>query len=99
MSQTATSQTIEFDAIALLGEALPAVETALQQGRTALRARVSTGARISNAALETEQHAAHCLSWVATYEITPADEILGRASFRQRQLWRDGKPDPANRCR
>ncbi|WP_340110426.1 acyl-CoA dehydrogenase family protein [Pikeienuella sp. HZG-20] len=51
----------------LLTEALPAVEAVLAAGRESLRARVAAGARISNAVLETEQHAAHCLAWIATY--------------------------------
>ena len=56
-----------LDAPALLAEALPTVEAAISKGREVLRARVSAGARISNKALEAEQHAAHALSWIATY--------------------------------
>ncbi|MFV0474810.1 MAG: acyl-CoA dehydrogenase family protein [Pikeienuella sp.] len=57
----------QTDAAQLLRAALPAVEAALARGRESLRAKVSAGARISNQALEAEQHAAHCLSWIATY--------------------------------
>ena len=66
MSEAALAEA-PFDAPALLAEALPAVEAAISKGRETLRARVSAGARISNKALEAEQHAAHCLSWIATY--------------------------------
>ncbi|MFN3259091.1 MAG: acyl-CoA dehydrogenase family protein [Pikeienuella sp.] len=69
MNQSALSrpEAAPFDAAVLLSEALPSVEAALEEGRAALRAKVSAGARLSNAALESEQHAAHCLAWIATY--------------------------------
>ncbi|MEX2519787.1 MAG: acyl-CoA dehydrogenase family protein [Paracoccaceae bacterium] len=69
MTQTARDArpSDDFDAAALLAEALPVVEAAVEAGRQLLRAKVSAGARLSNAALQEEQHAAHCLSWIATY--------------------------------
>ena len=68
MTEAVLAEAPAFDATALLADALPVVETAVAEGRAALRARVSAGARISNAALEGEQHAAHSLSWIATYQ-------------------------------
>ncbi len=73
-----TSAAADFDPIALLAEALPAAEATLEEGRAALRARVSAGARISNAALEAEQAAAHALAWVATY-VEALKELKGWA--------------------
>ncbi|WP_273503342.1 acyl-CoA dehydrogenase family protein [Paracoccus sphaerophysae] len=45
---------------------LPELETLLTRATEALRARVG-GGKIDGAALEEEQHAAHALSWLATY--------------------------------
>lgn len=45
---------------------LPELETLLTRATEALRARVG-GGKIDGAALEEEQHAAHSLSWLATY--------------------------------
>ncbi|MEM8756073.1 MAG: acyl-CoA dehydrogenase family protein, partial [Pseudomonadota bacterium] len=68
MNQSALAQPVaEFAPAALLAEALPTVEAALDEARANLRARVAAGERISNKALEAEQHAAHALSWIATY--------------------------------
>ena len=55
------------DILALADAAAAAVDAALAQAKARLRARVSAGAKISNAALEAEQHAAHALAWAATY--------------------------------
>lgn len=45
---------------------VPELDALLARATEALRARVG-GGRIDSAALETEQHAAHALSWLATY--------------------------------
>ena len=45
---------------------VPELDALLSRATEALRARVG-GGRIDSAALETEQHAAHALSWLATY--------------------------------
>ncbi|MEM7270287.1 MAG: acyl-CoA dehydrogenase family protein [Pseudomonadota bacterium] len=67
MTEAALAADTAFDPVALLKEALPKVDAAIQLGRETLRARVSAGARISNSALEGEQHSAHALAWIATY--------------------------------
>ena len=51
-----------------LGQAaLAAVEGLMRDATAAVRARVTDQGRLSNAALEREQHAAHGLAWLATY--------------------------------
>lgn len=67
MPDTAPAIDSAFDASTLLREALPQVDAVIADARGALREKVATGGRISNAALEGEQHAAHALSWIATY--------------------------------
>jgi (2S)-methylsuccinyl-CoA dehydrogenase len=48
-------------------EALSAVEALYNEGLASVRARVSAGGKIDNALFEADQHAAHGLSWLATY--------------------------------
>ncbi len=87
MNQSAlTEPTAALDVPALLHAALPVIEAALEEGRANLRAKVATGARISNAALEAEQHAAHALSWIATYV-----ECLRQMSGWAERLSAEGK--------
>ena len=43
------------------------VETLLARASASLRERLSEGGRLSAAAIEREQHAAHGLAWLATY--------------------------------
>ncbi|HEV7259429.1 MAG TPA: acyl-CoA dehydrogenase family protein [Bosea sp. (in: a-proteobacteria)] len=54
-------------AIDLIAAALPGFETLLQEAIAAVRARVTAEGKVSSALLEAEQHAAHGLSWLATY--------------------------------
>ncbi len=54
-------------ATALIAAALPGFETLLQEAIAAVRQKVLVDGRISTARLEAEQHAAHGLSWLATY--------------------------------
>jgi (2S)-methylsuccinyl-CoA dehydrogenase len=54
--------------------------------RGRLAARVSTGGRVSNAALEADQAAAHALAWMATYA-----EALRRLAAWARALEADGR--------
>jgi (2S)-methylsuccinyl-CoA dehydrogenase len=56
-----------FDPAALTGPAVAAVDAAIRRAAAALKAKVATGERISNSALEAEQYAAHALAWAATY--------------------------------
>ncbi|WP_112874258.1 acyl-CoA dehydrogenase family protein [Paracoccus endophyticus] len=46
---------------------LPELNALLGRATDALRARVTVGGKIDASALEVEQHAAHALSWMATY--------------------------------
>ena len=86
MPDTAPTIDATFDAATLLREALPQVDAVIADARGALRAKVATGERISNAALEGEQHAAHALSWIATY-----GECLREMSNWADRLSADGK--------
>ena len=86
MPDTAPTIDATFDAATLLREALPQVDAVITDARGALRAKVATGERISNAALEGEQHAAHALSWIATY-----GECLREMSNWADRLSADGK--------
>ncbi len=54
-------------AIALIAAALPGFETLFKEAVAAVRQKVLVDGRISSARLEAEQHAAHGLSWLATY--------------------------------
>ena len=51
----------------LTAAALPQVEALFANAREVLRGRVSRDGKVSNAAMETHQSAAHALSWLATY--------------------------------
>ncbi|GGH42340.1 acyl-CoA dehydrogenase [Frigidibacter albus] len=51
----------------LTAETLPEVEALLAEAMSGLRAAVTQNGRVSGAALEAEQFAAHSLSWLATY--------------------------------
>ncbi|NCU21274.1 acyl-CoA dehydrogenase family protein, partial [Candidatus Falkowbacteria bacterium] len=55
------------DLLALTEATLPEVAALTEAATAALAARVTEGGRISGAALEAEQFAAHALSWLATY--------------------------------
>ncbi|KFC69616.1 Acyl-CoA dehydrogenase [Bosea sp. LC85] len=54
-------------AVELIGAALPGFETLLDQAIAAVRQKVLVDGKISSLRLEAEQHAAHGLSWLATY--------------------------------
>ncbi|MGB3316328.1 MAG: acyl-CoA dehydrogenase family protein, partial [Albidovulum sp.] len=55
------------DLLALTEAALPPVETLLDAATKGLQATVTRDGRVSGAALEQNQFAAHALSWLATY--------------------------------
>ena len=67
MALDARTQTLLDDILGLTAEALPEVEAIFAQAREALRALVTQNGKISGAALEANQYAAHTLSWLATY--------------------------------
>lgn len=63
--------------LALTAEAVPETEAIFVRAREGLRGLVTLGGKISSAALETHQFAAHSLSWLATYT----------EALRQMQAW------------
>ena len=67
------------DLTTLTATALPEVEALFTQGRENLREAVTVGGRVSAAAMEEHQFAAHALSWLATYH----------ESLVQMQAWAD----------
>ncbi|WP_439498738.1 acyl-CoA dehydrogenase family protein [Bosea sp. (in: a-proteobacteria)] len=66
-ANAARSPQMPQTAVALIGAALPGFETLLEQAVAAVRQKVLVDGKISTAKLEAEQHAAHGLSWLATY--------------------------------
>ena len=69
MNATALKADSEANAVALIAAALPGFEALLEEAVAAVRQKVLVDGRISSAKLEQEQHAAHGLSWLATYVI------------------------------
>lgn len=67
MNATALKADSEANAVALIAAALPGFEVLLEEAVAAVRQKVLVDGRISSAKLEQEQHAAHGLSWLATY--------------------------------
>ncbi|MFC5423336.1 acyl-CoA dehydrogenase family protein [Bosea eneae] len=67
MTATALKADSEVNAVALIAAALPGFEALLEEAVAAVRQKVLLDGRISSAKLEQEQHAAHGLSWLATY--------------------------------
>ena len=65
--QIVDGQPVLDDLLALTAAAVPEAEALFVTAREALRDLVTVGGKISGAALETHQHAAHALSWLATY--------------------------------
>lgn len=74
---TMTEQPLLADLLTLTAEALPEVEALLDSARATLKERVTVGGKVSSAALEQDQFAAHALSWLATYV----------ESLRQMRAW------------
>jgi (2S)-methylsuccinyl-CoA dehydrogenase len=75
--QSLTPTAVLADLLALTEAALPEVEALFSQAREALRERVTVAGKISAAALEEHQFAAHTLAWLATYA----------ESLRQMRAW------------
>lgn len=67
MALDARAPALLDDILSLTAEALPEVEALFAEAREALREMVTSGGKISGAALEANQYAAHALSWLATY--------------------------------
>jgi len=66
-ANTAAKAEKRANAIELIAAALPGLETLFKEAVAAVRQKVLVDGRISSARLEAEQHAAHGLSWLATY--------------------------------
>lgn len=66
-ANTAAKAENRANAITLIAAALPGFETLFKEAVAAVRQKVLVDGRISSARLEAEQHAAHGLSWLATY--------------------------------
>ena len=66
-ANTAAKAEHRVDAVELISTALPGLETLFREAVAAVRQKVLVDGRISSARLEAEQHAAHGLSWLATY--------------------------------
>ena len=66
-ANTAAKAEHRADAVELISTALPGLETLFREAVAAVRQKVLVDGRISSARLEAEQHAAHGLSWLATY--------------------------------
>ncbi len=66
--------------IPLLDEAAKAATTLRDRAIEAVAAKVSSGGKIDNAALEREQRAAHGLAWIATY----VEALVQIASYAKR---------------
>lgn len=67
MSLAATRPGAEPDLLHLANEAESAATALLAEASAAIGARVAKGGKVSSAALDREQHAAHGLAWLATY--------------------------------
>ncbi|SMY06487.1 acyl-CoA dehydrogenase family protein [Flavimaricola marinus] len=76
--QTMTAQPLLADLLALTAEALPPVRAVLEIAREKVRTAATVGDRVSAAALEAEQTAAHGLAWLATYA-TALEQMQGWA--------------------
>jgi len=75
--QTLSQGPVLADLLLLTQAALPEVEHLFLTAREALRSQVTVGGKISAAAMEEHQFAAHTLAWLATYT----------ESLRQMQAW------------
>jgi (2S)-methylsuccinyl-CoA dehydrogenase len=75
--QTLSQGPVLADLLLLTEHALPEVDQLFASAREVLRAKVTVGGKISAAAMEDNQFAAHSLAWLATYA----------ESLRQMQAW------------
>ncbi|QEL22669.1 acyl-CoA dehydrogenase [Bosea sp. F3-2] len=66
-ANTAAKPENRANAVELIAAALPGFEALFEDAVAAVRQKVLVDGRISSARLEAEQHAAHGLSWLATY--------------------------------
>lgn len=65
--EAATKSQTHDHAVALIAAALPGFEALLEAAIAAVRRKVTAEGKVSSAKFEAEQHAAHGLSWLATY--------------------------------
>ena len=64
---TSAGQQAAPELIPLLDDAAKAATGLRDRAIAAVSAKVASGGKLDNAALEREQHAAHGLAWIATY--------------------------------
>ena len=57
----------ESGLLASAAEAVAAVEALLAEATVSLRSRLAPDGKLSSSAFDRDQHAAHCLAWLATY--------------------------------
>ena len=89
---TQMAQSIPMEEFFELGrEAVGAIEALYDQAVASLRAKVAENGKLSNAAIEREQHAAHGLAWFATY-VESLREMLAYAE-RMRSEGRYGETE------
>ncbi len=67
MAAAASSGRIDLDLITLGREAVAALDGLFAAARTAVRAKVDKGGKVSSALVDQEQRATHGLAWLATY--------------------------------
>jgi (2S)-methylsuccinyl-CoA dehydrogenase len=67
VAATRPSETAKLDLLPLAAESERTAEALLADAAAAIRPRVTLNGKISTAALDREQHAAHGLAWLATY--------------------------------
>jgi (2S)-methylsuccinyl-CoA dehydrogenase len=89
---TQAAHTIATDKFFELGrEANHAIEALYAEAVASVRARVTENGKLSNAAIEREQHAAHGIAWLATY-VESVRELLAYAE-RQKAEGRYGETE------
>ena len=66
-AEAAFKSATQGTAVALIAAALPGFETLLEEAVASVRQNVLVDGKVSSARFEAEQHAAHGLSWLATY--------------------------------
>ncbi|MFN3723387.1 MAG: acyl-CoA dehydrogenase family protein [Paracoccaceae bacterium] len=75
--QTLPASPLLAGVLDLAAQALPEVEAVFTLARESLRTKVTTAGKVSTAAMEDHQYAAHALAWLATYT----------EALRQMQAW------------
>jgi (2S)-methylsuccinyl-CoA dehydrogenase len=72
------------DLTTVTAASVPVVQSLVEQARTALREECMQGDRVSGDLLEANQHAAHALSWLATYSEALAQLVAWTERLKDR---------------